>query len=97
MQIEKGAKWVKFDLMERFMRDVFKGLGNRLRPADVQRYCRHMGNGLSAGLAQAQRCGFSGRDVEVGHQHLVSGRGQALADLGANAHGAAGDHGDAAF
>jgi LDH2 family malate/lactate/ureidoglycolate dehydrogenase len=27
MEIEKGAKWVKFDLMERFMRDVFKGIG----------------------------------------------------------------------
>lgn len=27
MEIEKGAKWVKFDVMERFMRDVFKGLG----------------------------------------------------------------------
>ena len=27
MEIEKGSKWVKFDLMERFMRDVFKGIG----------------------------------------------------------------------
>ncbi|MEW5907365.1 MAG: Ldh family oxidoreductase [Elusimicrobiota bacterium] len=27
MEIEKGSKWVKFDLMERFMRDVFKGVG----------------------------------------------------------------------
>lgn len=27
MEIEKGAKWVKFDVMERFMRDVFKGIG----------------------------------------------------------------------
>ncbi|MBU2574205.1 MAG: Ldh family oxidoreductase [Elusimicrobia bacterium] len=27
MEIEKGAKWVKFDIMENFMRDVFKGLG----------------------------------------------------------------------
>lgn len=27
MEIEKGAKWVKFELMERFMRDVFKGIG----------------------------------------------------------------------
>ena len=27
MEIEKGAKWVKFDTMERFIRDVFKGIG----------------------------------------------------------------------
>lgn len=27
MEIEKGSKWVNFDLMERFMRDVFKGVG----------------------------------------------------------------------
>lgn len=27
MEIEKGSKWIKFDLMERFMRDVFKGVG----------------------------------------------------------------------
>lgn len=27
MEIEKGSKWVKFDVMERFMRDVFKGIG----------------------------------------------------------------------
>jgi LDH2 family malate/lactate/ureidoglycolate dehydrogenase len=27
MEIEKGAKWVKFDVMERFMSDVFKGIG----------------------------------------------------------------------
>ncbi len=27
MEIEKGAKWVKFDHMRDFMRDVFKGLG----------------------------------------------------------------------
>lgn len=27
MEIEKGAAWVRFDLMEKFMRDVFKGLG----------------------------------------------------------------------
>ena len=33
MEIEKGAKWVKFDVMERFMRDVFKGIG--VPPADA--------------------------------------------------------------
>jgi L-2-hydroxycarboxylate dehydrogenase (NAD+) len=27
MEIEKGSKWVKFEVMERFMRDVFKGIG----------------------------------------------------------------------
>ena len=27
MEIEKGTKWVKFDVMERFMADVFKGIG----------------------------------------------------------------------
>ena len=27
MEIEKGSKWVKFDVMERFMRDVFTGIG----------------------------------------------------------------------
>ena len=27
MEIEKGSKWVKFEVMENFMRDVFKGLG----------------------------------------------------------------------
>ncbi|MCX5791580.1 MAG: Ldh family oxidoreductase [Elusimicrobia bacterium] len=27
MEIEKGSKWVKFDTMERFMSDVFKGIG----------------------------------------------------------------------
>ncbi len=27
MEIEKGAKWVNFDLMERFMSDVFRGIG----------------------------------------------------------------------
>lgn len=27
MEIEKGAKWVKFGVMEKFMRDVFKGVG----------------------------------------------------------------------
>jgi L-2-hydroxycarboxylate dehydrogenase (NAD+) len=27
MEIEKGSKLVKFDVMERFMRDVFKGIG----------------------------------------------------------------------
>jgi len=33
MEIEKGSKWVNFDLMERFMRDVFKGVG--VPPADA--------------------------------------------------------------
>ena len=27
MDIEKGAAWIPFNLMERFMRDVFSGLG----------------------------------------------------------------------
>ncbi|MBI4802335.1 MAG: Ldh family oxidoreductase [Elusimicrobia bacterium] len=35
MKIEKGAKWVKFGLMENFMRDVFKGLGVPPRDAAV--------------------------------------------------------------
>ena len=33
MEIEKDAAWVKFDLMEKFMRDVFKSLG--VPPADA--------------------------------------------------------------
>lgn len=35
MEIEKGAKWVKFDVMERFMRDVFKGIGVPAKEAEV--------------------------------------------------------------
>ncbi|HNW44591.1 MAG TPA: Ldh family oxidoreductase [Elusimicrobiales bacterium] len=33
MEIEKGSKWVKFDIMEKFMRDVFIGIG--VPPADA--------------------------------------------------------------
>ena len=35
MEIEKGAKWVKFDYMRDFMRDVFTGLGVPPRDAAI--------------------------------------------------------------
>ncbi|OGS11939.1 MAG: lactate dehydrogenase [Elusimicrobia bacterium RIFOXYA12_FULL_57_11] len=36
MEIEKGSKWVKFGVMESFMRDVFRGIGV---PADEAAIC----------------------------------------------------------
>jgi LDH2 family malate/lactate/ureidoglycolate dehydrogenase len=35
MEIEKGSIWMKFEVVERFMRDVFKGLGVPAKEAAV--------------------------------------------------------------
>lgn len=53
MEIEKGSKWVKFDVMERFMRDVFKGIGV---PAAEAAVCAEV-------LITADKLGFDSHGV----------------------------------